>query len=83
MRPGSKALTWTLLAVLVVALLLLPVVVKNNYQLRVAVLVLLHVVLASSLNLINGYSGQFNIGHAGFYCIGAYTAAILATRYGW
>jgi branched-chain amino acid transport system permease protein len=43
---------------------------------------LLYSVLAGSLNVINGYSGQFNIGHAGFFCIGAYTEAILATRFG-
>src|SRR5690554_935460 len=49
---------------------------------RVLVNILIYVLLASSLNIINGYSGQFNIGHAGFYCVGAYTAAILATRFG-
>ena len=33
--------------------------------------------LAVSLNLINGYTGQFSLGHAGFMAIGAYTAAAL------
>src|SRR5262249_17481679 len=33
--------------------------------------------LAVSLNLINGYAGQFSIGHAGFMAIGAYTAAFI------
>lgn len=83
MRVGSKAMNYAAIGALIAVLILLPVFVKNNYYLRVAVLVLLHVVLASSLNLINGYSGQFNIGHAGFYCVGAYTAAIMATRFGW
>jgi branched-chain amino acid transport system permease protein len=41
-----------------------------------------YAVLAGSLNVINGYSGQFNIGHAGFYCVGAYCEAILATQLG-
>ena len=38
--------------------------------------------LAGSLNIINGYSGQMSLGHAGFFCVGAYTAAILSTRFG-
>lgn len=62
-------------------LLLLPLLIANDYFLRVMVLIGLYTILASSLNLINGYTGQFNLGHAGFYCIGAYTAAILATRF--
>ena len=64
-------------------LLIVPFVIRgNDYLLRIAINILLYSVLATSLNIINGYSGQFNIGQAGFYCIGAYTAAILATRCG-
>lgn len=54
----------------------------NDYFLRIAINILLYAVLASSLNIINGYSGMLNIGHAGFYLVGAYTAAILVTRMG-
>jgi branched-chain amino acid transport system permease protein len=43
----------------------------------------IYVILASSLNITNGYTGLFSFGHAAFYGIGAYTAAILATRFGW
>ncbi|BER91677.1 branched-chain amino acid ABC transporter permease [Atrimonas thermophila] len=71
-----------LFVILGVLLLLLPLLLSNDYFMRVATVILLYVLLASSLNVINGYSGQFNIGHAAFYCIGAYTAAILSTRYG-
>ncbi len=39
----------------------------------------LYVTLAVSLNLINGITGQFSIGHAAFYQIGAYTGALLAS----
>ena len=41
----------------------------------------LYVTLAVSLNLINGITGQFSIGHAAFYLIGAYTAAYLGIRF--
>lgn len=44
--------------------------------------ILLYATLAGSLNVINGYSGQMNIGHAGFVCIGAYTGALCATKLG-
>jgi branched-chain amino acid transport system permease protein len=44
-----------------------------NYQ--ILVLVGVNIILAVSLNLINGYTGQFSIGHAGFYAVGAYTCA--------
>lgn len=39
----------------------------------------IYVTLAVSLNLINGITGQFSIGHAAFYQIGAYTSAVLAS----
>ena len=42
----------------------------------------LYLVLALSLNLILGDAGMFNMGHAAFYAVGAYTAAILNTRCG-
>lgn len=64
------------------ALIALPIVYPKSYVMGVLCRILMYVVLAGSLNVINGYSGQFNIGHAGFYCIGAYTEAILATRLG-
>ncbi len=70
------------LGLLVLILIVAPPFLKNDYIIRIGISVLLYVVLASSLNVINGYSGQFNIGHAGFYCVGAYTAGILATRFG-
>jgi len=37
---------------------------------------------AGSLNLINGYTGQFSLGHAGFMAVGAYSAAVLTTTFG-
>ena len=37
----------------------------------------INIVLAVSLNLINGHAGQFSLGHAGFMAVGAYTAAAM------
>jgi len=47
----------------------------NPYFYRILVLCGLNVMLALSLNLINGVTGQFSIGHAGFMAVGAYTSA--------
>lgn len=76
----TKKTVW--LPVLLGLLIAVPFVLRSDYLVRIAINVLLYVVLASSLNVINGYSGQFNLGQAGFYAVGAYTAGILATRFG-
>lgn len=63
-------------------LAILPLVVTSSYAMGILCRILMYTVLAGSLNVINGYSGQFNIGHAGYYLIGSYSEAILATRLG-
>jgi branched-chain amino acid transport system permease protein len=47
----------------------------NRYYLGLAIDVAINIILAVSLNLINGHTGQFSLGHAGFMAVGAYTAA--------
>ncbi|HVA91622.1 MAG TPA: branched-chain amino acid ABC transporter permease [Chloroflexota bacterium] len=42
-----------------------------------------YAILALGLNLLIGGTGQFSLGHAGFFAIGAFTAGILSTNYGW
>src|SRR6185312_3636544 len=54
-----------------------------QYVLHVAVMVLFYAVLASSLNLLVGYVGEFSLGHTAFLGMGAYTAALCATHLGW
>ncbi len=72
---------WVLICLLLAVALILPQVI-SSYLAGILCRILLFGTLAGSLNVINGYSGQMNIGHAGFVCIGAYTGAILATRTG-
>jgi len=62
---------------------LLPLVVSDQYLLHIAIMVLFYAVLASSLNLVVGYVGEFSLGHTAFLGTGAYAAAILSTQYGW
>jgi len=47
------------------------------YYYQIVIYVGINIILAVSLNLINGTTGQFSIGHAGFYAVGAYTSASL------
>jgi branched-chain amino acid transport system permease protein len=54
----------------------------NPYYLDIAVTCGINITLAVSLNLINGFTGQFSLGHAGFMAIGAYTAAMITTTLG-
>ena len=42
----------------------------------------INVILAVSLNLVNGFTGQFSLGHAGFMAVGAYASAVLTTTLG-
>ena len=49
----------------------------DAYILRILNLSGIYVILGVSLNLINGFTGQFSLGHAGFMAIGAYASALL------
>ncbi len=55
------------------------------YYARLIVLAGINIILAVSLNLITGFTGQFSIGHAGFMAVGAYSSAYLTVYYagGW
>lgn len=40
----------------------------------------INIILTTSLNLVNGYMGEFSLGHAGFMAVGAYIASVLTVR---
>jgi branched-chain amino acid transport system permease protein len=54
----------------------------DPYHLDIAVGVGINVILAVSLNLVNGYTGQFSLGHAGFMSVGAYLSAAVTMLLG-
>ena len=84
-RGSARELGWrtTLLSnapvpVVIALLALLAPLVEGRgmgYNAQVVMLVGYNIVLAVSLQLINGFSGQFSLGHAGFMMVGAYLAA--------
>lgn len=65
-----------------ILVLVFPLLFPQESVMAIAVRVLIYMILASGLNISNGYIGLFNIGSAGFFCIGAYTSALLSTRCG-
>lgn len=69
------------LALLIIIGLTLPFYAGRTI-ISVATLALVYVMLGLSLNIVVGYAGLLNLGHAGFYAIGAYTYAILQ-QHGW
>lgn len=52
----------------------------NSFVQLMILLLLINMILAMSLNLVNGFTGQFSLGHAGFMAVGAYTSAYLSTK---
>src|SRR5262249_60213722 len=59
------------------AALTLPLWLSSAYHLHVAIMAGIFGVLALSLNLLLGFTGQLSLGHAAFFGIGAYTSALL------
>ena len=64
------------------ALLLVPVFVKSDYYLHLIILFLLWSAIGVSWNLLGGYAGQVSFGHAAFFGVGAYTAALFYEKMG-
>jgi branched-chain amino acid transport system permease protein len=54
----------------------------DDYFLDILLNVGINVTLAVSLNLVNGHTGQFSLGHAGFMAVGAYGASIVTLQMG-
>lgn len=78
----SKLGKGLLLGGLTVGLLVAPVFVSDIYILSILNLMTIYSILCMGLNLILGFTGLLSLGQAAFYGIGAYTTAILMTRYG-
>ena len=59
-----------------------PLVVRDTYILDSVILILLWGALSAAWNVAGGYAGQVSLGHAAFFGIGAYAAALMSARYG-
>lgn len=70
---------WPIFAFLILSA---PLALKSEYLLHVLVLIALYTILAESLNVVVGFTGQFSLGHAGFWAIGSYVGALLMIKLG-
>ena len=55
-------------------------IIGSFWQLNLLIIGI-NIILSVSLNLINGYTGQFSLGHAGFMAVGAYVGVVLTTNF--
>lgn len=78
---SAKGKRWWLLPVLA-AFIALPHVLQERYFLHILVMSGIFTILTLSWNLLAGFTGQLNLGHAAFFGIGAYTSSLLAMKAG-
>ncbi len=77
-RPsGGSIIALSAFIAVIVVLFLVPRYVTNTYALHIMILVFLNILLGSSWNILGGYTGQYSVGHAAYFGIGAYTTLIL------
>lgn len=67
----------TLPAIFVLAALAYPLVIQDTYLMHMAILIGIYTLLAISINLLLGYTGQLSLGHAAFFGVGAYVSSLL------
>jgi branched-chain amino acid transport system permease protein len=58
-------------------LFLLPKFVTSTYALHIMILIFISVITGSAWNLLGGYTGQYSVGHAAYFGVGAYTTMVL------
>lgn len=74
---------WAVTASASALLALLPLLFRSsNYLLLMLITIGIYVIATSGLDVLFGYCGQMSLGHAAYYCAGAYTSALLSLRLG-
>jgi branched-chain amino acid transport system permease protein len=71
-----------ILLLCLLASFLFPLVVKDAYFMHMAILIGIYILLAISINLLLGYTGQLSLGHAAFFGVGAYASALMYLNLG-
>ena len=78
----TRPITWlAVIALAIIAVAVAPHLVANPYQLGIVTIFFISAIVALGLNILVGLSGLYSLGHAGFYGIGAYVAALISLRY--
>ncbi len=74
---GIAKLPALLLLAAVLLLALVPKFVTSTYILHIMILIFISVITGSGWNILGGYTGQYSVGHAAYFGVGAYTTMIL------
>ena len=78
-----RPVRWPAFLAALVVIALLPMILGTPYWRGILVVTAMNVLLAMSLNLVIGYTGQLSLGQSGFFAIGAYVTTVLLKSYGW
>jgi branched-chain amino acid transport system permease protein len=76
-RTIATVIAFALVYVVIKALNLVGIL--NAYYIQLIMLAGINIVMTVSLGMVNGFTGQFSIGHAGFMAVGAYTSVMITT----
>ena len=74
---GIATLPLLLTVAAIILLFLLPKFVTSTYALHIMILIFISVIMGSAWNILGGYTGQYSVGHAAYFGVGAYTTMIL------
>jgi len=74
---------WAWISGVLIALLAFPIVQRGQYYQHLMVMTMMAAVLASSWNILGGYTGYTSLGHAAFFGLGGYLVALAHNRFGW
>jgi len=77
---GLRVISPNLIGGIFIVLILLPLLIRNEYYINILTICLIFATLASTWNLMVGYTGILSFGHQAFYGLGAYFSALLTMK---
>ena len=81
-NPSARARKFIMPVTMIVSILIITVLAKfeiiNNYFQTIIVTICINIIMSASLNVVNGYMGEFSCGHGGFMATGAYVSSIIS-----
>ena len=82
LNPSAKKRKFIMPVTLVCSILLVTILAKfgiiNNYLQTIIVTICINIIMSASLNIVNGYMGEFSCGHGGFMATGAYVSSVVS-----
>ncbi len=72
---------WLIVVLLALGISAFSTFILNPYLQQILFYIAINVMLATSLNLVSGFCGQFSLGHAGFMAVGAYVSALVSLNF--